>query len=170
MEIVIAGNNNLIEITYLIYELTHFSSNSKGNHIFCNSNKYPSIDELKTEINNKNVFILKDKRSCIAIIILNSKMEIVGKNVNWQNLDEKNFLAISHILIHPYMQNKGLEKKLLDFAIDKAKELKCMSIRMKINGHNKQCIDICVNTGFIKTGECFYSNQEISFLYFEKII
>ncbi|GEM_PF-3501661 len=170
MEVIIAEKSNLIEITYLIYELTHSTINSKSNYIFCNSNKYPDILELETEINNKNVFILSNKRACVAAILLNNNLDISAKNIKWENTDENKFLVLDQILIHPYLQNKGLEKKIIDFAIEKAKEQKCATLRIKTNGNNKQYIDFCLNSGFKKTGEFFYPKQEIPFLCFEKIV
>ncbi|MEA3317445.1 MAG: hypothetical protein U9R54_05770 [Bacteroidota bacterium] len=169
MKIIQATTNNLIEINFLIFELNHFSKNEKCNYEKYNSNKLPTLTDINTEIANKNMFILQHKRSCLAAIILNKEIDFPDNNINWKNTNEQ-YLSLNHIIIHPYSQNKGLEKQLIDFAIEKVKKENYKSLRFKAYGNNKQYIEICNNSGFEKTGKFFYPKQEAPFYCYEKMV
>ncbi|MDA3778629.1 MAG: GNAT family N-acetyltransferase, partial [Bacteroidales bacterium] len=101
--------------------------------------------------------------------ILNKNINSPDTNINWQN-SKKQFLVLNSIIIHPKVQNKGLEKKLIDFAVKKAKSLNYSTLRFKTYGNNNQYIDICNNSGFKKTGEFFSPEQKTPFYCFEKTI
>jgi ribosomal protein S18 acetylase RimI-like enzyme len=89
--------------------------------IFQWSEKYPSSEVFKNDIDKNTLFVAKHKSKIIGCVALCSNKDLEYKNVKWLTVDNKN-LYIHRLAVDPNFQKKGIGKSLMDFAEDYAKK------------------------------------------------
>ena len=60
---------------------------------------YPNIETLKKDIENKEAYILKDKKQLLGVVVLNEQQDQQYTNVDWR-FNDKKILVIHLSLIH----------------------------------------------------------------------
>ena len=90
--------------------------------IFQWSEKYPSSEVFKNDIDKNTLFVAKHKSKIIGCVALCSNKDLEYKNVKWLTEDNKN-LYIHRLAVDPNFQKKGIGKSLMDFAEEYAKKI-----------------------------------------------
>ena len=138
--------------------------------IFQWSEKYPSSEVFKNDIEKNVLFVTKHKLKIIGCLALCSNKDIEYKNIKWLTEDNKN-LYIHRLAVDPNFQKKGIGKSLMDFAEDYAKKNDFKSIRLDTFSKNKRNNKFYKSREYIKLGDVFFPMQsEYPFHCFEKII
>jgi ribosomal protein S18 acetylase RimI-like enzyme len=139
-------------------------------NIFQWSEKYPSIDIFKNDIEKNALFVAKHKLKIIGCLALCSNKDLEYKNTKWLTEDNKN-LYIHRLAVDPNFQKKGVGKSLMDFAEEYAKKNDFKSIRLDTFSKNKRNNKFYKSREYVKLGDVFFPMQsEYPFHCYEKII
>jgi ribosomal protein S18 acetylase RimI-like enzyme len=139
-------------------------------NIFQWSEKYPSIDVFKNDIEKNALFVAKHKLKIIGCLALCSNKDLEYKNTKWLTEDNKN-LYIHRLAVDPNFQKKGIGKSLMDFAEEYAKKNDFKSIRLDTFSKNKRNNKFYKSREYVKLGDVFFPMQsEYPFHCYEKII
>jgi len=90
---------------------------------------YPDIQTITNDLKNNTLYILRDQKKCIGMIILNEEQDKKYKTVNWACKNDR-ILVLHRLCIHPARRGKGLAKKLMNFAEEYAIKNNYKSIRL----------------------------------------
>ena len=139
-------------------------------NIFQWSEKYPSSEVFKNDIEKNVLFVTKHKLKIIGCLALCSNKDIEYKNIKWLTEDNKN-LYIHRLAVDPNFQKKGIGKSLMDFAEEYAKKNDFKSIRLDTFSQNKRNNKFYKSREYVKLDDVFFPAQsEYPFHCYEKII
>ena len=139
-------------------------------NIFQWSEKYPSRDVFKNDIESNVLYVFKDNSKIIGCVALCSNKDIEYKNVKWLTEDNKN-LYIHRLAVDPKFQKKGVGKSLMDFAEKYAKENHFNSIRLDTFSQNKRNNKFYKSRHYVQLCDVFFPMQsQFPFHCYEKII
>ncbi|MGN1295469.1 MAG: GNAT family N-acetyltransferase [Bacilli bacterium] len=125
---------------------------------------YPNIDTMLNDITSCSCFGLFNEENCLVAIASLIKgidpnyLDIEGK---WQNYPSTNDLQIHRIAVREGYHRKKLGDTLMKFAIDKAKEYHCTSIKIDTHKVNYPMQHLCLNNGFVYRGIITLKRDEI---------
>ncbi|MFO7828623.1 MAG: GNAT family N-acetyltransferase [Bacteroidales bacterium] len=157
---------NLIEIMYLLRQCIE---DFNKNNIYQWNVSYPDNFRLLREIEKGTLYLMINKGVPIATITFDDDQDSVFDGIEWKNKNDK-FIVIHRIAVFPTWQNKGVGRKLMDFAEQYAKENNYKSIRLDVTSSNEQLVKIYEKLGYTKTGDVLYPKQKIPFKCLEKVI
>ena len=106
-------------------------------NIFQWSEKYPSIDVFKNDIEKNALFVAKHKLKIIGCLALCSNKDLEYKNTKWLTEDNKN-LYIHRLAVDPKFQKQGIGRLLMDFAEDYARDKKLKSVMLDTFSKNER--------------------------------
>lgn len=155
--------NTVIEIVKLC------TRNLIENNIFQWNENYPNLNIFKEDILKENLYLLIAKNeTIIGCVSISYEMDDFYKKINWITHNKKN-LYVHRLAIHPYFQNQGNGKKIMQFIEKKAILEKCYSIRLDTFSINRKNNEFYKKIGFYKLGEIYFPNQsEFPFNCYEK--
>ncbi|MGM0409012.1 MAG: GNAT family N-acetyltransferase [Bacteroidota bacterium] len=157
---------NLIEIMYLLRQCIE---DFNKNNIYQWNVSYPDNFRLLREIEKGTLYLMINKGVPIATITFDDDQDSVFDDIEWKNKNDK-FIVIHRIAVFPTWQNKGVGRKLMDFAEQYAKENNYKSIRLDVTSSNEELVKIYEKLGYTKTGDVLYPKQKIPFKCLEKVI
>ena len=138
--------------------------------IFQWSEKYPSSEVFKNDIDKNTLFVAKHKSKIIGCVALCSNKDLEYKNVKWLTEDNKN-LYIHRLAVDPNFQKKGIGKSLMDFAEEYAKKNQFKTVRLDTFSQNKRNNKFYKSREYVKLGDVFFPMQsKYPFHCYEKII
>lgn len=129
---------------------------------------YPDIQTITSDLKNNTLYILRDQKKCIGMIVLNEDQDNEYQKVNW-NGEEEGVLVIHRLCIHPDRRGKGLANKLMNFAEEYAIENNYKSIRLDAYSANIAAVRLYEKRGYNKIGQVFFPGRKYPFYCFEKI-
>ena len=139
-------------------------------NIFQWNEKYPSRDIFLSDIEKKNLFILKNNSGIIGCIALSHEKDIEYTDVKWLTKDDKN-LYLHRLAVDPKFQKKGIGKLLMDFAEDYARNNKFISVRLDTFSKNERNNRFYKSRKYTKLDDVYFPNQsEFPFHCYEKIL
>ena len=103
IKIELAGINDINDIMKMIHDC---ANDLIGQNIFQWNEKYPSRDIFLSDIQKKNLFILKNNSVIIGCIALSHEKDIEYTDVKWLTKDDKN-LYVHRLAVDPKFQKKG---------------------------------------------------------------
>ena len=132
--------------------------------------KYPNRDIFLSDIEKKNLFILKNNSGIIGCIALSHEKDIEYTDVKWLTKDDKN-LYLHRLAVDPKFQKKGIGKLLMDFAEDYARNNKFISVRLDTFSKNERNNRFYKSRKYTKLDDVYFPNQsEFPFHCYEKIL
>ena len=132
--------------------------------------KYPNRDIFLSDIEKKNLFILKNNSGIIGCIALSHEKDIEYTDVKWLTKDDKN-LYLHRLAVDPKFQKKGIGKLLMDFAEDFARDNKFKSVRLDTFSKNERNNRFYRSRKYTKLDDVYFPNQsEFPFHCYEKIL
>ena len=104
IKIELAEINDINDIMKMIHDC---ANDLIGQNIFQWNEKYPSRDIFLSDIEKKNLFILKNNSGIIGCIALSNEKDIEYTDVKWLTKDDKN-LYLHRLAVDPKFQKKGI--------------------------------------------------------------
>ena len=167
IKIELAEINDINDIMKMIHDC---ANDLIGKNIFQWNEKYPSRDIFLSDIEKKNLFILKNNSGIIGCIALSSEKDIEYNDVKWLTKDDKN-LYLHRLAVDPKFQKKGIGKLLMDFAEDYARNNKFISVRLDTFSKNERNNRFYKSRKYTKLDDVYFPNQsEFPFHCYEKIL
>ena len=167
IKIELAEINDLNDIMKMIHNC---ANDLISKNIFQWNEKYPSIDIFLSDIEKKNLFILKNNSGIIGCIALSHEKDIEYTDVKWLTKDHKN-LYLHRLAVDPKFQKKGIGKLLMDFAEDYARNNKFISVRLDTFSKNERNNRFYKSRKYTKLDDVYFPNQsEFPFHCYEKIL
>ena len=167
IKIELAEINDLNDIMKMIHNC---ANDLIGKNIFQWNEKYPSRDIFLSDIEKKNLFILKNNSGIIGCIALSHEKDIEYTDVKWLTKDDKN-LYLHRLAVDPKFQKKGIGKLLMDFAEDYARNNKFISVRLDTFSKNERNNRFYKSRKYTKLDDVYFPNQsEFPFHCYEKIL
>ena len=167
IKIELAEINDINDIMKMIHDC---ANDLIGKNIFQWNEKYPSRDIFLSDIQKKNLFILKNNSVIIGCIALSNEKDIEYTDVKWLTKDHKN-LYLHRLAVDPKFQKKGIGKLLMDFAEDYARNNKFISVRLDTFSKNKRNNRFYKSRKYIQLDDVYFPNQsEFPFHCYEKIL
>ena len=167
IKIELAEINDINDIMKMIHDC---ANDLIGKNIFQWNEKYPSRDIFLSDIEKKNLFILKNNSGIIGCIALSHEKDIEYTDVKWLTKDDKN-LYLHRLAVDPKFQKKGIGKLLMDFAEDYARNNKFISVRLDTFSKNERNNRFYKSRKYIQLDDVYFPNQsEFPFHCYEKIL
>ena len=167
IKIELAEINDINDIMKMIHDC---ANDLIGKNIFQWNEKYPSRDIFLSDIEKKNLFILKKNSGIIGCIALSHEKDIEYTDVKWLTKDDKN-LYLHRLAVDPKFQKKGIGKLLMDFAEDYARNNKFISVRLDTFSKNERNNRFYKSRKYTKLDDVYFPNQsEFPFHCYEKIL
>ena len=167
IKIELAEINDINDIMKMIHDC---ANDLISKNIFQWNEKYPSRDIFLSDIEKKNLFILKNNSGIIGCIALSHEKDIEYNDVKWLNKDDKN-LYVHRLAVDPKFQKKGIGKLLMDFAEDYARNNKFISVRLDTFSKNERNNRFYKSRKYTKLDDVYFPNQsEFPFHCYEKIL
>ncbi len=167
IKIELAEINDINDIMKMIHDC---ANDLIGKNIFQWNEKYPSRDIFLSDIEKKNLFILKNNSGIIGCIALSHEKDIEYNDVKWLTKDDKN-LYLHRLAVDPKFQKKGIGKLLMDFAEDYARNNKFISVRLDTFSKNERNNRFYKSRKYTKLDDVYFPNQsEFPFHCYEKIL
>ena len=167
IKIELAEINDLKDIMKMIHNC---ANDLISKNIFQWNEKYPSRDIFLSDIEKKNLFILKNNSGIIGCIALSHEKDIEYTDVKWLTKDDKN-LYLHRLAVDPKFQKKGIGKLLMDFAEDYARNNKFKSVRLDTFSKNERNNRFYKSRKYTKLDDVYFPNQsEFPFHCYEKIL
>ena len=167
IKIELAEINDINDIMKMIHDC---ANDLIGKNIFQWNEKYPSRDIFLSDIQKKNLFILKNNSVIIGCIALSNEKDIEYTDVKWLTKDDKN-LYLHRLAVDPKFQKKGIGKLLMDFAEDYARNNKFISVRLDTFSKNERNNRFYKSRKYTKLDDVYFPNQsEFPFHCYEKIL
>ena len=167
IKIELAEINDLNDIMKMI---NNCANDLISKNIFQWNEKYPSRNIFLSDIEKKNLFILKNNSGIIGCIALSHEKDIEYTDVKWLTKDYKN-LYLHRLAVDPKFQKKGIGKLLMDFAEDFARDNKFKSVRLDTFSKNERNNRFYRSRKYTKLDDVYFPNQsEFPFHCYEKIL
>jgi len=167
IKIELAEINDINDIMKMIHNC---ANDLISKNIFQWNEKYPSRDIFLSDIEKKNLFILKNNSGIIGCIALSHEKDIEYTDVKWLTKDDKN-LYLHRLAVDPKFQKKGIGKLLMDFAEDYARNNKFISVRLDTFSKNERNNRFYKSRKYTKLDDVYFPNQsEFPFHCYEKIL
>ena len=90
---------------------------------------YPNEFIIAKDIETKTMYGIHTDQILSGIIVLNNVESPLYESISWKYEDESP-LVVHRLCVHPYFQNKGIAKKLMQFAEDFALRHHYKTIRL----------------------------------------
>ena len=166
MEIVKAIPENLDDIWLLVRQAI---SNMNAEGLTQWNDQYPTRDYFEKDIEHGELYLAVDKEVIIGTIALTREQEPEYDHVPWPCKDG------THIIIHrlavlPKWQNRGIAKKLMEFAEEHARENSYTSLRVDTYIDNPKVQRLYERLGYVQCGETHFPEQDGPFLCYEKCL
>lgn len=166
-KIVLAGTTDLDRIMIMIKAC---AADLISKNIFQWSEKYPSRNIFKDDVERNVLYVFKDKSYIIGCVALCSNKDLEYKDVKWLTEDNKN-LYVHRLAVDPKFQKKGVGKSLMDFAENYAKAKDFKSIRLDTFSQNKRNNKFYKSRNYVQLDDVFFPTQsKFPFHCYEKII
>jgi len=158
------------EINNIMKMIHNCANDLISKNIFQWNEKYPSRDIFLSDIEKKNLFIIKNNSGIIGCIALSHEKDIEYTDVKWLTKDDKN-LYLHRLAVDPKFQKKGIGKLLMDFAEDYARNNKFISVRLDTFSMNERNNRFYKSRKYTKLDDVYFPNQsEFPFHCYEKIL
>lgn len=147
---------------YEIPDILHLTNGCRllmeSNGIFQWTTEYPSKRQFITDVDRKELYVLKQNTNIIGCIVLSVIMDEEYQNVKWLTENEAN-LYIHRLGVHATYQGKGFAQKLMDFAENYARTNNFTSVRLDTFSQNKRNQYFYEKRGYQKLEDIYYPNQ-----------
>ncbi|AVK49345.1 hypothetical protein AXY43_15805 [Clostridium sp. MF28] len=114
---------------------------------------YPTRKVAIDSLSEGTLYVLDDNNQVCVSMILNQIQPDEYKVISWKYPAELNEVLVIHTLcVPPSKAGNGYGKKMILYAIEKAKEMKCKSIRLDTFAGNKPAANLYTGLGFLYSG------------------
>ncbi|PDZ09898.1 GNAT family N-acetyltransferase [Bacillus pseudomycoides] len=162
-------NKNLDKIEKLFLDCRLDLENQ---NIYQWNDSYPNRAYFTEKIENRELYVLKNKTELIGVFVLDEWQPIEWSNIQW-SYNEGAYLVIHSFCIHPDQQSNGYGKVVLDFCEGLAIQRKYTGIRLDVFSKNDFSQKFYEKNGYEKKGEVIFKSKPVNnqiYFCFEKIV
>ena len=131
---------------------------------------YPSLERLRQDIEEGELFILEENGAVLGIMVLSPKMDEEYFAVEWLTAKGPN-LYVHRLATRPDLWGRGYGQQLMDFAEDFARAQNYISVRLDTFSQNIRNQKFYESRGYKRLGNIFFPKQsEYPFYCYEKLL
>lgn len=131
---------------------------------------YPSLQRLRQDIEEDELFILEENDELLGIMVLSPKMDEEYFPVAWLTPIGPN-LYVHRLATHPNLWGKGYGQQLMDFAEDFARAHDYISVRLDTFSQNIRNQKFYESRGYKRLENIYFPKQsEHPFYCYEKLL
>ena len=116
---------------------------------------YPSIEAFVSDLNRNALWVYELNGLPVGCISFYTEIDPEYQDMPWLTPDTKH-LYIHRLAVHPDYQKKNIARTLMDFAENKACELRCDSVRLDTFSQNPRNLKFYAARGYKETGGKLY--------------
>lgn len=110
---------------------------------------YPIREDAENGINERCLFVATENEEIVGSMILRHKPEEAYLSVKWQVAsDYDDVLIVYTFVVNPLHLQRGVGKKMLEFAIQYATNMKMKALRLDVYEKNLPAIRLYEKSGF----------------------
>lgn len=125
--------------------------------------------KIQSDIENNIVFLYKENEVCLGMISLCSDEIPEYKNFKWDESSQRPLIA-HRLIVHPNWGDQGIDKSLLIFAEQYARENGFTSLRLGASSENQVAVALYHQLNYNVLGEMLTHYQKVPYYCFEKMI
>ena len=130
---------------HLVIEHLERGANYPGWH----KDIYPTREVAKSAIDKDELYILWDNDKMAGSIVLSHRPEKAYSKADWAiDADYKDIIVIHTLVANPDYMRRGIARKLMDFAVDFARENKMKAVRLDVSTTNVPAMALYEKCGF----------------------
>lgn len=131
------------------YEALLIYEKNNGSNSNWQSGIYPTIGIPIEKVPEGSMYVLEEQGEICASMVLNQTQPIEYQQIDWQYCASANEISVIHTLcIPPQKAGKGYGNQMVQFAIEKSRELHCRAIRIDTWAGNKPAAALYKKNGF----------------------
>ena len=127
---------------------------------------YPHHENILEAIREKNLYVYKDLGITQGIIVLDQHQAVEYQNIDWED-DSGRILVVHNLAVHPVFQQRGIGKKLMEFAVDLARKEGYESLRLDVFRDHTSAGRLYREMGFREAGSFRFPYQKCPFICYE---
>lgn len=140
-------------------ELLEYEEKNGGNSNWV-KDLYPTITVAEEAEREGTLYVFEDDGNVRGSVILNHFQPDGYKNMRWSiEAEGKDVLVVHTLCIPPSAAGRGYGRKMMEFAFDLAKELKCKTIRLDTYTGNVPAVSLYERLGYRLVGETSFMLQ-----------
>lgn len=153
-----------------IMELISLCVNSmRAKEIFQWDEEYPNEEVVVKDIDEGNLYIMKDNNHIYGIITINEQQDEEYNTVDWKSKRE-GILVVHRLAVNPLNQSGGTGRSLMTFAENLVRQKHYNSIRLDTYSGNPIALSFYERLGYERVGHVYFTDRELPFYCYEKII
>ncbi|WP_396636367.1 GNAT family N-acetyltransferase [Maribacter sp. R77961] len=125
--------------------------------IFQWTTSYPNKAQFLTDLERKELYVLKEGNNLIGCMVISSVMDKEYQHVKW--LTQLNNVYIHRLAVHPSQQGKGFAQQLMNFAEEYARTNHYLSVRLDTFSQNKRNQKFYETRGYQKLQDIYLLDQ-----------
>lgn len=131
---------------------------------------YPSLERLKNDILQKELYVLEEEGELEGIIVLTPTIDEEYLPITWRTPNGNN-LYVHRLATNPQKWGGGHGRTLMDFAEDFARKHNYDSVRLDTFSQNQRNQRFYEARGYKRLGKIYFPKQsEAAFYCYEKVI
>ncbi len=130
----------------------------EANGIYQWTTEYPNEKQFITDVERKELYVLKLNEALIGCIVLSVVMDEEYKSVSWSTKNDAN-LYIHRLAVHPEYQGQGFARQLMDFGENHARNKQFNSVRLDTFSQNKRNQHFYEKRGYLKLENIYFPKQ-----------
>lgn len=131
---------------------------------------YPTMDVIKHDIENEQLFGIFENQTCLGTIALTHDEPVEYAELTWKDKEGK-YLVIHRLCIDTNQMRKGYAKMIMDFAENWAKENNYSSIRLDTYSPNNGAVSFYSKLNYEIKGEVYFEKRKDNgYTCFEKLL
>ena len=129
---------------------------------------YPNKKIIQNDLLEQNFYVAIIEDEIIAGIKIDQVQDPTYLNVNWED-NSNNFIVVHRLCSKTKVWQKGIGKKMMEYAEKIAKELDCTSIRLDTYVNNPNAMKFYQHIGYNKLNSIQLKPNKDLYYCFEKI-
>ena len=130
---------------------------------------YPNIQIIKNDISNQSYYIFLFKTEIIGGINIDQIQDSSYENIKWEDKTDS-FLVVHRLAVKQEYWNKGIGKKLMIYAEEKAIAENLKSIRLDTYSGNPKALEFYRRIGYSELGTIDLKPNKNKYHCFEKLL
>ena len=164
-------NASIEDIDYILEITSACSLHMINGGIFQWNEFYPSRKAFEKDVDRDELYVAKyDDNKIIGCVAISTLMDKEYKAIEWLTENHTN-VYIHRLAVHPTYQGKGIARKLMDFAEEKARKEKKVSVRLDTFSKNLRNQKFYEQRGYHRLGNVYFQKQsEYPFYCYELVL
>lgn len=128
---------------------------------------YPAEDHLRSDIENRQMYILVSGGSIVSAAVINEEQDEGYETAGWKFKEEKT--AVLHRLcVSPACQKRGFGKETALLIEEKMKSMGYTAVRLDAFSQNPSALRLYEGLGYTRAGEVYFRKGR--FFLYEKLL